>query len=75
LAERGMFLATRLPLLTGLFADAWLSQLLVNPDVKEMRADIHQFSAVSGYTKQNVQSTRNSNFGKFKHHRCTVDRR
>ncbi len=48
LAERGMFLATRLPLLTGLFADAWLSQLLVNPDVKEMRADIHQFSAVSG---------------------------
>jgi uncharacterized membrane protein len=47
LAERGMFLATRMPLLTGLFADTWLSQLIINPDVKEMLADIHQFSAVS----------------------------
>jgi len=47
LAERGMFLTTRIPLLTGWFADIWLSQLLINPDIKEMRADIHQFSAVS----------------------------
>ena len=47
LAERGMFLATRMPLLTGIFADAWLSQLIINPGIKEMRADIHQFYAVS----------------------------
>jgi hypothetical protein len=47
LAERGMFLATRLPLLTGAFADLWLSQLTVNPDVKEILGDLHQFSEVS----------------------------
>ena len=47
LAERGMFLATRMPLLTGFLTDAWLSQLLVNPEIKDMRADIRQFSVVS----------------------------
>jgi hypothetical protein len=47
LAERGMFLATRIPLLTGFFADTWMSQLLINPDVNRMLGDIHQFSTVS----------------------------
>lgn len=47
LAERGMFLATRMPLLTGFFADAWLSQLLINPDLNRMLIDFHQLSAVS----------------------------
>jgi len=47
LAERGMFLATRMPLLTGLFAETWLSELMENPDINKMQADIHQFSAVS----------------------------
>jgi len=47
LAERGMFLATRMPLLTGFFADAWLSHLLLNPEIRDVRADIRQFSVVS----------------------------
>ena len=47
LAERAMFLATRMPLLTGAFADAWLSQLLINPDVASMLVDINRFSTVS----------------------------
>jgi hypothetical protein len=48
LAERGMFLGTRLPLLTGAFADLWISQLTANPDVNKILADLHQFSEVSG---------------------------
>jgi hypothetical protein len=48
LAERGMFLGTRLPLLTGILADTWLSQLMINPGVKDMLSDMRQFSEVSG---------------------------
>ena len=33
-AERAIFLATRLPLLGGLFIDAWMSQWLSNPEVE-----------------------------------------
>ncbi len=47
LAERGMFLGTRLPLLAVAFADLWISQLTANPDVNKILADIHQFSEVS----------------------------
>ena len=44
LAERGMYLATRLPLLTGAFSEVWMTQLLVNPDAKKTLQDLHQFS-------------------------------
>ena len=47
LAERGKFLATRMPLLTGFFADVWLSQLVINPDANRVLNNINQFSSVS----------------------------
>jgi hypothetical protein len=47
LAERGIFLGTRLPLLTGNFAEVWMSQLLVSPESSKILADIHTFSSVS----------------------------
>jgi hypothetical protein len=47
LAERGIFLATRLPLLTGDFAEVWMSQLLVSPETSKILADVHTFSTVS----------------------------
>ena len=47
MAERGMYLGTRLPLMTGSFADVWLSQWAANPDVKEILTDLRQLSGVS----------------------------
>ncbi len=47
LAERGMYLSTRLPLLGGFFADAWLSRLSMNPAVDELMQDVHTFADVS----------------------------
>ncbi len=42
LAERTVFLATRMPLLAGYFADAWSSQLLISPEFKNILNDIHR---------------------------------
>jgi len=47
LAERGLFLGTRLPLLTGNFAEVWMSQVLVSPEAQKILADVHTFSTVS----------------------------
>ncbi len=47
LAERAMYLSTRLPLLTGGFADIWVSRLSFNPAVEELRNDMHTFAEVS----------------------------
>ncbi len=47
LAERGIFLGTRLPLLTGNFAEVWMSQLLGSPETNKILTDIHTFSTVS----------------------------
>ncbi len=47
LTERGIFLGTRLPLLTGNFAEVWMSQLLVSPETSKILADIHTVSTVS----------------------------
>jgi hypothetical protein len=47
LAERGIFLATRLPLMTGNFAEVWVSQVLGSPETSKILADIHTFSTVS----------------------------
>jgi hypothetical protein len=44
LAERAMFLATRMPLLTGYFADVWTSQLLISPELKTLLTDLHRFA-------------------------------
>ena len=42
-----MYLSTRLPLLTGGFADIWVSRLSFNPAVEELRKDMHTFAEVS----------------------------
>jgi small-conductance mechanosensitive channel len=47
MAERAMYLATRLPLLTGGFADIWVSRLSFNPAVEELREDVRTFAVVS----------------------------
>jgi hypothetical protein len=43
LAERAMFLATRMPLLAGYFVDVWTSQLLISPELKGLLSDLHRF--------------------------------
>ncbi len=47
LAERGMYIATRLPLLSGGFADIWVSRLAANPAVDKVLADTHAFAEVA----------------------------
>jgi len=47
LAERGIYLATRLPQLWGLFGELWLSRMLDNPDVAKILADVSKLSDVS----------------------------
>jgi hypothetical protein len=47
LAERGMYLSTRLPLLGGGFADIWLSRLSFNPAVEDVLGDVRTFAEVS----------------------------
>ncbi len=47
LAERGVYLATRLPQLWGLFGELWLNRLLDNPDVTKILTDLSQLSDVS----------------------------
>ena len=47
LAERGMYLATRVPLLTGLFGRVWISQLAKEPTMEKVLKDLNGFSGVS----------------------------
>ncbi len=47
LAERGMYLGTRMPMLTGLFAGVWFSQLAQHPDMNNILNDVKKFSDVS----------------------------
>jgi len=47
LAERGMYLATRMPMLTGLFGGVWFSQLARHPDMEKILNDVSKFSEVS----------------------------
>jgi hypothetical protein len=47
MAERAMYLSTRLPLLSGGFADIWVTRLSYNPAVEELREDLHNFALVS----------------------------
>ena len=48
LAERGMYLGTRLPLLTGALASTWTSNILAhNPDVNQVTSNLDRISAVS----------------------------
>ena len=47
LAERALFLVTRLPLLTGNFAEIWTSQVLKSPDTQKVLSDLHTISTLS----------------------------
>jgi hypothetical protein len=58
LAERTMFLATRVPLLTGYFADVWTSQLLISPELKEIRNDVHRFVDFAEQLPENIARER-----------------
>jgi hypothetical protein len=44
LAERGLYLATRMPLLSGLFGDLWLTRIMNNPELQKALADVSQLS-------------------------------
>jgi hypothetical protein len=44
LAERGMYLATRIPLLSGLFGDLWLTRIMNNPELQKALSDVSQLS-------------------------------
>ena len=44
LAERGLYLATRLPLLTGNFAETWMSQMILNPQIQNFLANVNNLS-------------------------------
>jgi hypothetical protein len=44
LAERGMYMATRIPLLSGLFGDLWLTRIMNNPELKKALAEVSQLS-------------------------------
>jgi hypothetical protein len=44
LAERGMYLATRIPLLSGLFGDLWLTRIMNNPELQKALTDVSQLS-------------------------------
>jgi hypothetical protein len=44
LAERGLYLATRLPLLTGNFAETWMSQMILNPQIQNILANVDNLS-------------------------------
>ena len=45
--ERGMYLGTRLPLLIGNFSQAWMNELILNPEVQKILENVNTFSAVS----------------------------
>jgi hypothetical protein len=47
LAERGIFLATRLPLMTGALGDLWLTRLTTSPQLKRLLDDLHRVTEVS----------------------------
>jgi hypothetical protein len=47
LAERAMYLATRMPMLTGLFGNIWVGQITASPDMAKILEDINRFSLVS----------------------------
>ncbi len=44
LAERGVYLSTRIPLLFGLFGDLWLTRWMDNPDMQKALTDLSQLS-------------------------------
>ncbi|MDJ0875828.1 MAG: hypothetical protein QNJ02_11205 [Desulfobacterales bacterium] len=40
LAERGLYLATRMPLLSGLFGDLWMTRIMKNPELQKALTNV-----------------------------------
>ena len=47
IAKRFLFMGTRMPLLTGYFAELWMAQTIVNPEAQKVLADFQRFSLSS----------------------------
>jgi len=47
LAERGMYLATRMPQMSGLFAELWMTRLLKNPNTAKVLSDLATLTAAT----------------------------
>jgi len=47
LSERAMYLGSRLPMMTGAFADVWASRLTRNQDVKSIIVDLNRLADVT----------------------------
>jgi len=47
LAERGIYLSTRMPMLIGLFGGVWFSQMAKHPDVENILKDVSKFTEIS----------------------------
>ena len=58
LAERTMFLSTRMPLLAGYFADAWSSQMLISPEFKNIMDDMHRLVNVAEQLPNRIATER-----------------
>jgi len=54
LAERTVFLGTRMPLLIGYFVDTWSSQLLISPDFKKILNDLNRFVNIAEKLPQKI---------------------
>jgi hypothetical protein len=47
LAERAVYLGTRLPQMAGFFSSIWVSELAAQPPVERLLGDVHRFSDVA----------------------------
>ena len=43
-AERAMYLSTRIPLLFGVFGEVWLQKVIMNPEFQEIKSDFNRVS-------------------------------
>lgn len=59
LAERTVFLGTRMPLLIGYFVDTWSSQLLISPEFKNILNDLNRFVNMAEQMPQKLATESN----------------
>ncbi len=55
LAERGIYLGTRVPLLVGALGEVWLSRWMQRPELAQLRGDITQVSDAADRVVQQVE--------------------
>jgi hypothetical protein len=54
-AERGLYLDTRMPLLTGGFADLWVAQILDDPQIERILENMDRVSKSTELVTKEVQ--------------------